>query len=97
MNERSEYREIGTEDLRLLAYLQHMARTARSDSAKRLCELFARHEQGRMEANDGIRLSEARRENGGEQMPMKSISAEEGVSPLGPSPEWYGGGFQRVD
>ena len=37
MSEMLQAEESVTYDLRLLAYLQHMARTAQSDAAKRLC------------------------------------------------------------
>jgi hypothetical protein len=37
-----------TGDLRLLAYAQHMAKTARTDHAKRLFESFVEVERGRL-------------------------------------------------
>ena len=50
MGEIIQARGVETEDLRLLAYIQHMAQTARSEPARRAFELFLKQEKQRFDA-----------------------------------------------
>ncbi len=50
MDEIIQKRSVATDDLRLFAYLQHMAQTARSAPAKRAYELFLQQEKQRNDA-----------------------------------------------
>jgi len=54
MEKISQSRVVETDDLRLLAYIQHMAQTARSDSARRAFELFLQQERQRLETGGGF-------------------------------------------
>ncbi len=50
MDEVIQKRGVTTNDLRLLAYVQHMALSARSEPAKRAFELFLKQEKQRFDA-----------------------------------------------
>jgi hypothetical protein len=52
--------ESESDDLRLLAYVHHMAQTAQSKTARRLFELFVQQESRRSEAQSGGRHSLSR-------------------------------------
>lgn len=55
---------VAKRDRYLMAYMQHMAETARSEPARCLFEMYAEQEGRRLEANSVARLSEAGRGSG---------------------------------
>ena len=71
MSQVLETRDWAADDLRFLAYAQHMAQTAQCDSAKRLFELFAQQEARRIETNGGFQSTASRHGIGGEQAPTR--------------------------
>lgn len=56
MTETLQTEELATENLWVLAYMQHMAQTAQPAAAKRLYELFAQQEKQQIEAKGGIQI-----------------------------------------
>jgi hypothetical protein len=55
MGETTQTGVVATGDVSLLAYAQHMAKTARSEAAKRMFEAYVEQERQRLEANSGSR------------------------------------------
>jgi hypothetical protein len=65
MSTMSQTGEWDTDDVRLLAYVHHMAQTAQSTAAKHLFGSFVQQETRRIQANGGFRLSASRHAIGG--------------------------------